>query len=794
MPNPQIDKVNVNGTLYDIIDSTSPAASISASDITRWNGKISNTYVGYLDSTALYVPKNWFYDQYASTYSYCLFFYAKESVTINGNTLIREIESNSSIATLGNTIYLDGQNKSSGVILSTNRLYAYKYNDGISYIYTVANRSDIPTVPSNISAFTNDAGYISSITSADISNALGYTPTSNTGTVTSVTLSDGGGLSINGSPITTSGTITIGHSNSVTAQTTQAVYPIKIDAQGHVSAYGTAVSIPSTAADVNAVAISAVGASSGVAPLNASGKIDSTYLPSYVDDVIEGYYYNNKFYKESTHTTEITGETGKIYIDLSTDKVYRYGGTAYAEIAQGSLVSVTRDLNSGTQIGTITINGTGTSLYAPTPPSKVSELSNDSGFITGISAADVSTALGYTPYNSTNPNGYVNAAGASAAAPVQSVNSKTGAVTLSAADVGALPSNTTIPTVTDTYSSSGTDAISGKGVYAAIQTLDSSITATSNQAISAITITDGKITSSSKITLPTIPSDVSAFNNDAGYISGISSTDVTTALGYTPISAETDPVFSASPAAGISAADISSWNDKVSDDKTWNGVQLAKQQIESTAESNYLPLFTTLSPIVVSLATLTRTPTTNAIAKYDTSAQLHSTTPSSADNSNTVATTAFVKGAIPSNVSAFSNDAGYVTTDEKLITNLNSTDSEYVVILGASNSTASTKYYDRGIKYQNRSDDKTSRLILGISGTGDSRRQGQIAFYNQDKYCILRYYGNSASGIYINLPSSGGTLALQTDIPTNVSSFSNDAGYITLADLPIYDGTVQTGT
>ena len=40
---------------------------------------------------------------------------------------------------------------------------------------------------------------------------------------------------------TTNKKITINHSNSVTAQTTQGLYPIKIDAQGHISAYGTAV-------------------------------------------------------------------------------------------------------------------------------------------------------------------------------------------------------------------------------------------------------------------------------------------------------------------------------------------------------------------------------------------------------------------------------------------------------------------------------------------------------------------------------------------------------------------------
>lgn len=66
------------------------------------------------------------------------------------------------------------------------------------------------------------------------------------GTVTSVGVSNAtnGGLTVSGSPITSSGTITIGHSNVLTnAQTTQAVYPIKIDKNGHISAYGSAVTI-----------------------------------------------------------------------------------------------------------------------------------------------------------------------------------------------------------------------------------------------------------------------------------------------------------------------------------------------------------------------------------------------------------------------------------------------------------------------------------------------------------------------------------------------------------------------
>ena len=65
------------------------------------------------------------------------------------------------------------------------------------------------------------------------------------------------------------------------------------------------------------------GAANGLAELDENGKVPSSQLPAYVDDVIEGYYYNGKFYKEAAHTTEITGETGKIYVDLPTNKTYR---------------------------------------------------------------------------------------------------------------------------------------------------------------------------------------------------------------------------------------------------------------------------------------------------------------------------------------------------------------------------------------------------------------------------------------------------------------------------------------
>lgn len=55
-------------------------------------------------------------------------------------------------------------------------------------------------------------------------------------------------------------------------------------------------------------------------------------------------------------------------------------------------------------------------------------------------------------------------------------------------------------------------------INTAIQGLDSSISAETGKAIASVTMTDGKITGSTKVTIPTVPTTVSSFTNDAGYL------------------------------------------------------------------------------------------------------------------------------------------------------------------------------------------------------------------------------------------------------------------------------------
>ena len=101
-----------------------------------------------------------------------------------------------------------------------------------------------------------------------------------------------------------------------------------------VSAWAKASTKPTyTASEVGAIPTTDRGISNGVATLDSAGKIPTSQLPSAIDEIIEGYLYEGKFYEDSAHTIEITGEVSKIYVDLSTNKTYRYSGSQYVEIS-----------------------------------------------------------------------------------------------------------------------------------------------------------------------------------------------------------------------------------------------------------------------------------------------------------------------------------------------------------------------------------------------------------------------------------------------------------------------------
>lgn len=121
--------------------------------------------------------------------------------------------------------------------------------------------------------------------------------------------------------------------NPVQNKAVQEALAGKVSTTRKVNGKTLSADVSLAAADVGAIPAVQKGAASGVAELDATGKVPAAQLPSYVDDVIEGYLSGGKLYKETAHTTEITGETGKIYVDLHTNKTYRWSGSAFVVIS-----------------------------------------------------------------------------------------------------------------------------------------------------------------------------------------------------------------------------------------------------------------------------------------------------------------------------------------------------------------------------------------------------------------------------------------------------------------------------
>jgi hypothetical protein len=91
---------------------------------------------------------------------------------------------------------------------------------------------------------------------------------------------------------------------------------------GYIS--GITSSNVTTALGFTPESISNKGVANGYASLDGSGLVPSTQLPSYVDDVLE---YTN------LASFPAIGTTGKIYVDLATNKIYRWSGSTYIEVS-----------------------------------------------------------------------------------------------------------------------------------------------------------------------------------------------------------------------------------------------------------------------------------------------------------------------------------------------------------------------------------------------------------------------------------------------------------------------------
>lgn len=249
---------------------------------------------------------------------------------------------------------------------------------------------DKPTIPTQTSQLTNNSGFITD-------NAL--TPYALNSNLTSevdrldarINAITGGG---EGDDIPTLDNVyTQTQVNNLLANKVDKTITVNGHAlRGNVTVTKSDVSLGNVTNDAQ-VKRSEMGVANGVATLGTDGKVPSAQLPSYVDDVLE---YSSK----SVFPT--SGESGKIYIDTSNNKTYRWSGSTYVEIssslALGETSSTAYAGNKGaTNASNITkiINGT-TTVGKATQATKVgTDTIGDTNTPIYLNAG-VPTKLGFT--------------------------------------------------------------------------------------------------------------------------------------------------------------------------------------------------------------------------------------------------------------------------------------------------------------------------------------------------------------------------------------------------------------
>ena len=266
----------------------------------------------------------------------------------------------------------------------------YTENEIDTKLATKANNafSNIKVGETTIAA-DNTADTLSITAGSNITLTPNATDDSLTITAKDTTYSAGTGVSLSGTTFSNSGvrSIATGNSNGTISVNTNGT-TTNIAVKGLGSAAYTASTAYAAASHKHAAAdITSVNASA------ITGTIAAANLPSYVDDVVE---------YAGVANFPTTGESGKIYTDTTTNKIYRWSGSQYVVISD--------TLALGTTSSTAFRGDYGNAAYAHISrtdnPHGVTKAQLGLGNVENKSSetirkeltkADVTTALGYTP-------------------------------------------------------------------------------------------------------------------------------------------------------------------------------------------------------------------------------------------------------------------------------------------------------------------------------------------------------------------------------------------------------------
>ena len=318
---------------------------------------------------------------------------------------------------------------------------------------TLTAGADVVFPDTTVINFTNDSGYITGINSTDVTDALGYTPVNPSSLATVATtgsyndLADKpyipsgvivdqtfdptsqnaqSGVAINGAGFLTGIT-----SSDVTTALGYIPYNSS-NPNGYTSNVGTVTSVNNVQPVNGNVTITIPTVPTNVSAFtNDAGYITSSALSGYVPvsansqiiSATSGDFTINTYY--SLIVNDTINDIEPIRYDSTSQQLQLFNSDSYPVVAyfeanipnNNLILNVEGDFNidtidSGADVYInsskvlTTSNVDQTYDSTSTNPQSGVAIAN-AGFLTGITSGDVTTALGYTPYNSSNPSGYI---------------------------------------------------------------------------------------------------------------------------------------------------------------------------------------------------------------------------------------------------------------------------------------------------------------------------------------------------------------------------------------------------
>lgn len=231
------------------------------------------------------------------------------------------------------------------------------------------------------------------ITYSNVITALGFTPTSTTGTVTSVAAVGSTGLTVTGSPITSSGTLTL----TLNAELTGLA---GLSTTGLVARTGTGTYTPVTITGSSDITVSSGGGTSGN-PTLALSSVGSAGTYNLATLTISS---TGRVTAASNGTISLSNDVSGT---LSGTNIVATLATINSNVGSFTNASITVDgkgritaASSGTAPVTSVLQGTGITVTGTTTPTinnaGVLSFNTRTGAVT-LTSADIVTALGYTP-------------------------------------------------------------------------------------------------------------------------------------------------------------------------------------------------------------------------------------------------------------------------------------------------------------------------------------------------------------------------------------------------------------